>query len=187
MMTYSLPCECGRVLAVASHNAGADILCDCGRQVRVPLLSQLRRNAGHGAYESGTINTIQRMVHANELPAGSVCVISGIPTEDSYNLYVQCESKWMKGPGVGRYWFVALSILFLPFWIIWVLVGSALLNEERRELGNDRSVRVPLRVHKAYHHKLRGASNQRWLKKLLRKVPIYAKLLEEFPAAKVYG
>lgn len=124
------------------------------------------------------------MIRDGELPEGQLCVISGVPTTDSLDLYVQCESTWIKGPGQGRYVLVVLMILFLPFWIIWFLVGKALLDEERRELGHNRGVSVPLRVSQQCHEQLRRSS-QSHIKKLLRTVPVYAQLLNEFPKARV--
>ncbi len=185
VMTFSVSCDCGNTLDVTSTQAGTDIPCTCGRTVRVPRLSQLRQLAGQGAYEAGTIDTINRMIRDGELPPGDTCAVSGLPTSDSYELYVQCESKWIKGPGTGRYLFVIFTIVFLPFWIIWVLLGKALLDEERRELGRDRSVYTPLRVRQEHHQQLHSMRSQSKLRKLLRDVPIYAKLLDEFPRAKI--
>jgi hypothetical protein len=91
----------------------------------------------------------------------------------------------MRGPGVGRYVFVVLTILLLPFWLIWLLLGKSLLDEQRRELGRDRGVYAPLRVRKEHHARLRRARSQAKLRKLLRTVPIYSRLLEEFPRARI--
>ena len=154
-MTFSLSCDCGKSLEVTASQAGTNVPCSCGRAVSVPLLSQLRQLAGQAAYEAGTIDTINRMIRDGELPHGDTCAISGLPTLDSYDLYVQCESKWTKGPGTGRYLFVIFTILFLPFWVIWVFVGKALLDEERQVLGSDRGVYTPLRVRQEYHQQLR--------------------------------
>ncbi len=47
-MTYSVPCECGKTLAVIATDAGTDMRCECGRLVSVPILSQLRQQSGQG-------------------------------------------------------------------------------------------------------------------------------------------
>lgn len=183
-MNYSIPCECGKSLEVASTQAGTEIPCACGRLVNVPRLSQLRQMAGRGAYEAGTLDTINRMIRDGELPSGDTCVISGLPTSDSYTLCVQCESKWSKGPGVGQHLFVALSILFLPFKIFWILLGNDLLNEERKEYGHDRLIHVPIRVRKECRAELRRLS-QRKLRKILQNIPICAQLFDEFPRSRI--
>ena len=46
------------------------------------------------------------------------------------------------------------------------------------------TVRLPLRVAASHHHKVRGMSQSR-LRRLLRKVPAYAQLLEENPYSRV--
>ncbi|MEZ6088508.1 MAG: hypothetical protein R3C05_10875 [Pirellulaceae bacterium] len=148
-------------------------------------MSKLRRLAGQGAYEAGVIDTINRMIREGELPFGDTCVISGLPTADSYDVYVQCESKWIKGPGPLRYLFVILTILFMPFWMIWAVIGRALVNEEPQELGRDRGIYIPLRARQEHHQRLRRTRSQSKLRKWLREVPIYAQLLDEFPDARI--
>src|SRR5262245_55013132 len=97
-MTFSISCDCSNRLEVTASQAGAEISCSCGRTMRVPALSQLRQLAGQGAYEAGTIDTIHRMIRDGELPYGHTCAISGHPTSDTYDLNVQCESRWIKEP-----------------------------------------------------------------------------------------
>jgi hypothetical protein len=184
-MSYSVLCPCGIAIKVTATQAGAEISCVCGQSTTVPLLSQLRQTTGHEAYETGTIDTINRMIRDDQLPSGDTCAICCAPTRDFYDLYVQCESKWIRGPGIGRYLFAAFSILVLPFWILWYLLAHALLDEERVESGRERGVSVPLRVCNSHHSQLRRTRSQRRLRKLLRPVPIYMQLLEEFPCAKI--
>ena len=43
----------------------------------------------------------------------------------------------------------------------------------------------PLRVHPDYHDQMRRIRSQAKLRALLRTVPVYAKLLDEFPKAKI--
>ena len=42
-MKYSVPCECGRRVAVTADRAGLTARCECDRDVTVPSLSELRR------------------------------------------------------------------------------------------------------------------------------------------------
>jgi len=184
-MSYSTSCECGQTHPVSASQAGTELNCSCGRRVSVPLLSELRQAAGQRAYETSTIDEIRRMLRDGDLPAGDLCVLSGLPTREVCNLYVHCETKWVKGPKEWTFYVVILSILFLPFWWVWFLIGKSVLDEERRELGRDRSVQTPLRVHPDYHDQLRRIRSQAKLRSLLRTVPVYAKLLDEFPKAKI--
>ena len=184
-MKYSFSCECGNDLEVTATQAGTEISCACGNDARVPLLSQLRKLAGQGAYEAGTIETIIRLTRDGELPHGDICVISGLPTSDCYELYVQCESKWMKGIGKGQYLLIILTMVLLPIWILWFFLGKALANDERQELGRDRGVYAPIRVRQEFHEQLRQTRSQAKLRKALRTVPVYSSLLDEFPRAKI--
>jgi hypothetical protein len=95
-MTFSVPCDCGNAFDVTATQADTSVTCSCGRVVRVPLLSKLRQMAGQGEFETNTIDTINRMLRNGELPSGDRCAISGNPTKDEYDLYVQCESQWLK-------------------------------------------------------------------------------------------
>jgi hypothetical protein len=183
-MTYSVPCECGNSVEASATQAGTDIPCSCGRCVSVPLLSRLRQTAGQEAYEAGTIETINRMVRTGELPSGDTCAFSGLPTVDSYNPYVQCESTWLKESRSERPWFAILAFLFLPFRILGWLLRSSRVEEEPRVMGRDRGVSTPLRVRGEHQPQLRR-TNQSKLREMLRTVPIYATLLDEFPKARI--
>ena len=55
---------------VTVAQAGTEVNCQCGRVVSVPLLSKLRQLSGQEAYETGTIDTINRMIRTGELPWG---------------------------------------------------------------------------------------------------------------------
>lgn len=181
---YAVDCPCGKEIPVATSMAGSNVTCSCGASVAVPRLSELRQRIGLAAYESGTIDTIHRMIDTSELPCGSECVISGMRTTDVFVVRVECERTWIKGPGKGRFLFV-IFLLLLPFWMIWLAVAKTLSDEPRQELGRDTNVDLPLRVHCDFHGQFRKTKSQRELKKLLRTVPIYAKLLEEYPYAKI--
>lgn len=181
---YAVDCSCGKEIPVTASMAGSNVACSCGAPVAVPRLSELRQRVGLAAYESGIIDTIHRMVNTGELPYGNECVISGMQTTDAFVLRVECERKWIKGAGKRRFLFLFLLPL-LPFWLIWLAVAKTLADEPREELGRDTSVDVPLRVHCDFHAQLRKTKSQRELQRLLRTVPIYAKLLDEYPHAKI--
>ncbi len=181
---YAVNCPCGKEIPVAASMAGSDIACSCGATVTVPRLSELRQRIGLAAFESGIIDTIHRMIDTGELPCGSECVISGMRTTDVFVVRVECERKWIKEPANGSL-LAVLFLLIMPIWLIWLAVEKTLANEPRQELGRDTHVDVPLRVHGDFHAQLRKTKGQRELKKLLGTVPIYAKLLDEYPHAKI--
>jgi hypothetical protein len=170
---------------VAAHQAGTNLECRCGRTVPVPPLSKLRTLSGHGAYESGIIDTINRMVRDGELPYGELCAVSGFPTSDVCNLCVQCESKWIKRAGSDRYFMMFVGLVLAPFFLLPFLLRVA-RNEQTELHGRERRVYIPLRVRSDFHEQLRRTRNQRTLRAWLRSVPVYAELLDQYPQAKVY-
>ena len=135
---YSVDCDCGKTLPVVKSDAGSAIQCRCGRTVRVPRLSLLRRAKGEGALESGILDRIARMIRDGQLPAGDCCAVSGFPTKDVMLFDVQCETSYVKGE---RKWGWALVILgfFMPFWWLFWLLGYELLSER-----NERTMAVTL-------------------------------------------
>ena len=49
--------------------------------------------------------------------------------------------------------------------------------------GRDTAVEVPLRIHREFHRGLSRWWMRRKLRRLLRTVPVYARLLDEYPKA----
>jgi hypothetical protein len=135
----------------------------------------LRELAGRGAYEAGTVDTIFAMIKRGELPAGSTCALSGAATNDVIDLYVEAERIHV---GSDRSAYVWLGLLVSP-----VFFGG-LFQKPRPDVGRQTVVPAPLRVAEAHQSRVRRAG-QRALKRWLRKVPIYAKLLDEYPRARV--
>ncbi|QDV38532.1 hypothetical protein [Tautonia plasticadhaerens] len=174
-MSFSLECSCGRSLAVQAAQAGTTLRCPCGAEVDVPSVGRLRELAGRLAYEAGTIDVIRGMLWRGELPAGDRCAISGESTDDVADLSVEAERIYPGGDHRAYAW---LGLLVSPI----LLLG--LFQEPRPDVGRETIVPTPLRVASCYHPKLRR-SGQRALKRWLRTVPIYARLLEEFPRARV--
>ena len=183
---FWLDCPCGRKVGVRSSQAGSRLTCDCGSEIRVPSLSKLRELSGIGAYESSTVDTIQGMVERGELPEGDVCTVSGEPTRDVLILWIVVPRAFENQEGVGglllwSLWAPLVSWGFaLVLWQLFQNVFGRTVPVEDAMLEHHRARRViaPLRVASRHHAKVRRAS-QRRLKRLLRSVPIYNKLLDE--------
>lgn len=174
-MEFSVECSCGQILTVRVTQAGTTMLCRCGAQVKVPSLSKLRERAGQDAYEASTIDVIYGMLRRGELPTGDRCAVSGDPTEDVVDLYVEAERTYRARDNRIYAW---LGVLVSPI----LLFG--LFQKPRPDVGRETIVPTPLRVAAAYHPRVRR-SGQKALKRWLRSVPIYARLLEEYPRARV--
>jgi hypothetical protein len=177
-MEYHVPCRCGKRISVKTEEAGTTIRCECGQGVQVPSLSKLRTMSGVGAYESGAIDTIQRMLDEGALPWGETCAESGRPTKDLIHLVVQCERLHVPQD---RYKLALLAVLIFG----WVAALLAFGGKEREARGRDTSIRIPLRLGRDYHDKLARWGSQRKLRRLLRTVPVYGRLLDEYPRATI--
>jgi hypothetical protein len=173
-MQYSVECPCAQTLAVQAAQAGAMIACRCGAQVKVPILSKPRECAGQNAYEASTIDVIHGMLRRGELPAGESCAVNGDATQDVLQLYVEAERTCRAGDNRVYAW---LGILVSPI----LLLG--LFNKPRPDVGRQTVVPTPLRVAAAHHFRVQHSS-LRALKRWLRGVPIYSKLLDEYPRAR---
>jgi hypothetical protein len=75
-------------VSVGAGQAGSNVTCDCGLEIRVPNLSKLRELSGKAPYESSTADTIQGMVERGELPEGGQCAFSGEETVVFINLAI---------------------------------------------------------------------------------------------------
>ncbi len=183
-MDYFVDCACGNRLRVTAALAGSTVRCPCDRVVSVPALSELRQAAGERPFESGIVDTIRRMIAEGSLPQTRECALTGRLTDDVVEVEVECQRLWKRGPKkLG--WGCVLSALILPCWPLWLLLGWALLDEKREELGRALVVRIPLRVCRDRQDGLRRMS-QRRLRRLLQHVSVYAKLLHEYPGARMW-
>jgi hypothetical protein len=146
----------------------------------VPSLGRLRELSGKDRYESGPVDTVRRMIQSGELPAGLTCALSRAPTDDLL-MFEVLVPRYYKNPAARDN--AGLLALGLTFGWVGFLFHGLLSPPKFNEEGAIR-VRVPLRVAARYHSKVRGMSRAR-LKRLLRTVPVYARLLDESPFARV--
>lgn len=177
-MGYAVDCPCGRSFDVQAGQAGSTLKCQCGADVRVPSVSKLREMAGKSAYEVGVIDRINGMIDRGELPAGGVCAVSGKNTGYVMQIYVHAE-KFHRAEDKKMLFLMPVA------WLLLFYPSFAFGRRYRPEgSGRDTWVRTPLFVDSKYHDKVRRAS-QKKLKRWLRSMPVYAKLLDEYPQATV--
>lgn len=182
IMQYSVRCTCGTSHPVNASQAGSEIVCTCGQTVVVPPLSVLRTQAGQTAYERPVADVIRHQVKANALPVLGFCACCGFKTDAVAPIDVVCEVPYIKRPPGG--WIATFGVAFL-----FTLLGYLVLMRRRddapgKEIGRETVVRTPLCIGPECHAPLRRAS-QTQLRELLSKVPEYAKLLAEYPDAKI--
>jgi len=175
---FSLDCSCGRRINVTSADAGTRVACECGLELAVPSLSRLRELEGRDPYEAGTVDTIRRLVAHGELPVGEVCAVSGKPTHDVMECFIVVSSVMLHRERMGLK--ILLGLLISP---VLFLIPSLSVKVSPAP-GTETWVPTPMRLSNRYHSRYRGASQTR-LRRLLSPVPIYRKLLEEYPLARV--
>jgi hypothetical protein len=116
------------------------------------------------------------MVGSGELPVGTRCAVSGVPTEDVIELYVEAERVFVGGDNLR---FIALfAMLCSPY------IAVFMAQRSRPDFGRATTVATPLRVAALYHRRF-SRSSQRALRRWLRTVPVYARLLKEYPRARI--
>jgi hypothetical protein len=133
--------------------------------------------AGRPAYETGTVDVIRRMLAEGSLPWGELCAVSGKPTQDAMDLSVHCERVQAEKDGVR-----VLQVAVLLFGPLVALLGQ---RPSRDPHGRETSVWTPLRVAQEHQRTVARAS-QKALRRLLRTVPVYAALLDQYPRARVH-
>jgi hypothetical protein len=178
---YSLDCSCGRRIEVGPSQAGTKLTCECGAEVAVPSLSKLRASTGADPYEVSTADTIRRMIAEGELPAGDVCELSGKPTEDVLELFVLVTREFIRQER--KQWLLLLALFVSPiFYFAYGLQGAR--GKLVPAAGGETAIPTPVRLSSRYHDRFRKAGQWR-LRRLLRRIPIYADLLKDHPEGRV--
>jgi hypothetical protein len=170
-------------MPVAASSAGSSVECPCGQSVPVPRLSDLRDAAGQRRFETNTIDTVRRMIAEGTLPPSRECMLSGQTTDDIARIYVECERIWSRESG-RKGWTFIFTAFFLPFWWLWIILSARMLDQRPEDFGRNTEVSIPIRVCREQQSRLRHMGS--WeLSELLRRIPIYAKLLDEYRGAKL--
>jgi hypothetical protein len=178
-MTFHYTCECGYALPIAASSAGAVVPCRCGRQVKIPKLSELKRLSGQQVEPIAGIADYLRTMYLNkELPPDAHCVICQANTSDTLECWVECERTWDR---TGKQWGMAmLFVASIPLWVLSRVLGGARKHEVD---GRELVVRTPLPIcENCLHTTPRSEAN---IRQLLLGVDIYRQLLERYPVARV--
>lgn len=188
--TFSLSCECGKSVTVNIADAGGEKFCECGRRLAVPSLSELRRSIGQDPFESNVLDTVRRQLRECDNQIGAVCLHSGRSTSDRLWIALVCEQRRIGKNKSDRDWrpvrFLAtlFAIVMLPLAGI-VYLFSRMWAEnspsDSQELGHDRIINLPLPIDSDFHDEI----SEKQLLRYAKRIPLYAKIFEEFPGAVV--
>lgn len=97
-------------------------------------------------------------------------------------LHIQCERSWVRGSGewdTGK----IIAYMFLLGWIGALIAWSK--SKPKEEFGRDTWITVPIRISTQVRTRALRMRRQSKLRAVLRKTPIYSRLLQEFPGATV--
>jgi hypothetical protein len=172
---YSVQCgRCGRRIGVTAGIAGTEIICQCGHSVPIPLLSDLRRQSGKGGYGEDAKTVIGRLLSGNESLPGNYCVGCHKSTAEK----IVCLAEYDVSDS-GR-----LNPLQSAINYIKARIGR-LRGKEPPAPRRGAAIRLPVTLCNeclAANKELRHA----WaLRTLLKRVPAYKQLLDEYPRAKL--
>lgn len=164
---YPVVCDCGRTHQVPGTSAGSDLPCGCGRTVDIPSLHKLRSAAGESSTSPELM--IEYLLLENRLPDETECVCCGAPTSDAAKFDVVCERIEVTG---GR-WKINVAALLVG----WIYAS----REPGVQHGRNIAFRLPLRICRGCGKGLGRAG----LRDAVRRVPVYAQLLDKYPWAKL--
>jgi hypothetical protein len=172
---YHVTCGCGKSLAVSAGSAGSRLPCPCGRTIEVPSLRELRRQHGEAVIVNPVLE-IEHLAAADGLPATGPCIRCGRDDAATAIVTAECERSWVRKPG--RLELILSFLLRSP-----VLLLAHLWERQTAPadvLGRDVVLRLPLRLCLACLSEVRTQAD---FAKVLREVPVYARLLDRYPEA----
>jgi hypothetical protein len=177
--TYPVKCECGVVHQCPAGYAGSRFACKCGKQVEVPVLSELRASMGERALTPEV--EIAALMAAKTLPVEPDCCLCGCETSDTLMLLAVCETP--ESPSVAGK--VAKSGCLIPFIGLWGWVALAISLRDASNaapIGRRVEVRFPLRMCAEC-----AAEVASWdvIRDVMNRTPIYRRLLKRYPECRL--
>jgi hypothetical protein len=154
------------------------VACLCGKTVRVPSLSELRRLAGEELFSPEF--ELEQLLASGCPPVTDNCACCRDRGGTTVHCWVICARPWLRHTGDLSVPALILSILLLPRLITLFLLSR---RGETKEYGKDVRFLVPLRV---CDNCRTGLRKPREIKEVLRRTSrIYARLLDKYPEAEV--
>jgi hypothetical protein len=176
-MDFRIDCPCGQHVTITEASAGATLKCDCGRPIAVPSLPALRVAAGLSPYDPSPEQVIHGLLAAGKLPGTNVCVHCGFETDQILEVDTECETQYRTDTGMPVWFTLIAGLVFLPF--------LYLFRSHEGDVqwhGRDTRFVLPIPVCQYCQHLLR---RHKLLKKCMRQIPEYGRLLDKFPWARV--
>jgi hypothetical protein len=171
--TYPVPCACGATLDVPGSAAGTAVTCRCGRSVEVPSLAALKSAAGQPVLSADL--ELQHLVARRALPLERDCVLCSVPTDHAVPISVVCERPEETGH-------VPVWQQLLLMWVSIVLWAAHMASRRHEVHGRDVAFHLPVRVCEPCGVGLSGTAA---LRDALARTPVYDRLLQKYPHARL--
>src|SRR5687768_7220973 len=146
-MNYFVDCECGVRHPLVATQAGTSLACGCGRQVAVPLLSQLRRQAGQDAYITNAAERVAKTLSDGRVPTDGRCLVCERQTSLVNRCQAICERVWVqRNRNVLAKVIGVFALIYAPFvTALTLLMRPKVVDDKVEERG--REVVVTLAYH----------------------------------------
>jgi hypothetical protein len=151
--------------------------------VKVPRLSELRRQAGEAAFEVSILDRVRHRLSQRSLPGSDICLVSHEPTSDTLTLTVVCEAPQRK-KDYSLFWLLLLGFFSMCSAIV-ISIYVLAVRERPEVVGNETVIRLPLPIAKECQPHVQRF-NQLQLRNLLSSVPEYEELLRAYPNAVIH-
>lgn len=173
-MDITITCPCGEKVTRNEGSAGAVLACCCGRELKFPSLAELRKMQGEPPDPE---RLIRGGIEVDELFPDHACSGCFVRTDSWVPVMIECESGIASG---GISWLTFLALLLLA-----PLAGVFVVFRWRDStvVSRGKGYRVPLLACAECQKKLVKPDP---LLECLRSVPVYERLLDKYPDARVY-
>jgi hypothetical protein len=176
-MDITIACPCGEKFTRNEGSAGVRWKCSCGRDLQVPTLAELRRMSGE---PEDPERRIRGGIDKSELFPDRACCRCEARTDAWVPVMIECEPGNFDAGGFD--WKTLLFTIGLTLFLFPVGIGYILLRSRGPNAGSyGKGYRVPLLICAACQKRL----DKGGLVECLRQVPVYDRLLDKYPEAKV--
>jgi hypothetical protein len=175
---YTFHCKCGAAHEARLTEAGTRRDCGCGKSIVVPSNVALKAMAGEDALSADF--EIEKRYDAGELPLEPDCCQCFRPTDGVLKIRAECERQKIKKEYNSR----TGCALFLVAGVWGVIINRMLASDERnaKVVGRDVILIMPVRCCDACRRDLRTAAAGQ---KALERTPLYRRLLQKYPHARL--
>jgi hypothetical protein len=179
----TLSCSCGRSVFARARDAGGRISCECGNNIAVPNLSQLRILAGADAFVTNPAELIRKLQAEGKNPAGKSCLNCGSASPQFYDCHAVCESSHIKAGTTKEAGDIPrlLSLLFLPKLILFLMLAVRRKPQESEIRGHDIEVSFKIPICSACAKTIGDVTRPKTALQVLSRAPVLAKLIAYYP------